>query len=186
MNKTTLTENDELRNRAKVLLEEFVFQFSRLVVNTGTNHPIYSPYRYQLGQKLKYGSERTITRILAELSEAGWVFRLPQRKNFKAFTFGPLRLAPTKKLWVRIRRMIRTLKAEDARRQKRKSPYPHKKSRRPKSSSISSLLERREREEEKKEDKKMEEGSIFQKLKPDMSLSTMLEEVIKAKKGKGW
>ena len=189
MNKTTLTQNEELRNRAKVLLEEFVFQFARLSVNTGTKNPVFSPYRYQLGIKLKFGSDRTITRILDELTAAKWITRLPQRKDFKRKRFGPLRIAPARKIWARIKRMIRTLKAEDARRQKRKigrsasffSSSPHKKTRRPLLASISYSLQSREGKRVREEEKKEAEGTIFQKLKPDMSLTQMVEAVQKAK-----
>ena len=126
---------DQLRNRSKTLLEEITFQLARIMVNSGVKTPVYAPYRYQLGAKLRYGSERTVSRIVKELADDGWLIRLPQRKDRSKGIYGPIRLCAAKKLWSRLKRMVRTITAED----NRKRGFGIK-TRRPKSTTISYSL----------------------------------------------
>ncbi len=159
-------------NLCKVLTEELAFQFAQLCINTGAKHPVYSPYRYQIGQKLKHGSDRTVTRGIGDLAANGWVTRLPQRKDLKRKKFGPLRLAPTKKLWVRIKRMIRLLIAEDKRRQARKHGAF---SRQPKLATISYSSKSKRELRRGEEQRKKVEAIFLESLPPGLNLSAQVE-----------
>lgn len=163
------------------LADEIVFHFARLALASGTKHPIYRPWRSQLG-KLINRSKKTISRLLGVLVGLKLLIKLPQDKDFKRNVFGPLQLAPSRLLWVLIRAKIQEL----ARRKRKPSADSN---RGPFSASISSPSKERdpERVREAKKERENEDERLFRadygSASPDPAMMQQLNTILNKPKG---
>ena len=154
-----------LPSTAQVLLDRIIYKTADLIIQTGTKAGDFAFYRAELLAPMRPDNDDTATRLLKILAAHGDIIRLPQDKDFDNQKFGPVRLAPTQRIWSRIRAKVDELKARYRRHAKKAKKAKKASKNRPTFlQTISSLSEekkgRREKEQKRQRMKAQEDREI--------------------------